>query len=137
MGPIPFERIPFIDVATGSVLLDGWEHMCCGERRKVGDTVTMEVHNYEGTIYEHRHGGGTGVQTRPITGTLTAIHWRRAIMLREGDDAMRLIGYERGMAVDSTTNLSDPADANWAFEFTVETDDQMPPPRGDVCGVQI
>jgi hypothetical protein len=117
-------------MATVNVILDSSEHMCCGERRAVGDTVTIWVQNYKGTIYEERHGEGVGIETQPITGVITAIQWRPAIMLREGEYAMRLVGYESGIPVEST----DYADTekglpDWAFDFYLETDDPIPPPR--------
>ena len=115
-------------VVAINVLLSDWEHMCCGERRRVGDVVTIPVQNYEGTIYEHRHGEGTGIAAQPITGTVTAIQWRPAILLREGDYAMKVIGYEPGFPVEST-DYDDPVVTNWAFDFTVETSDPIPAPR--------
>lgn len=87
----------------------------------------MEVHNYKGTIYEEHHGEGLGIRTQRITGMITAIQWRPAIMLHEGDYAMTLIGYEPGFPVESTDG-HDPAGCDWAFEFTVDTDDPLPPP---------
>jgi hypothetical protein len=111
------------------MILDSSEHMCRGERRAVGDTATIWVQNYKGTISELRHGEGVGIETYPITGIITAIRWRPAIMLCECDYAMRLAG-ELGIPVEST----DCADSQkglpgWAFDFTVETDDPIQPPR--------
>jgi hypothetical protein len=57
-------------VASIAVILDGVDHMCCGEHREVGDVVTILVQNYKGTLHEERH--GEGVVTQPITGTVTA-----------------------------------------------------------------
>ena len=101
--------------------------MRCGEHQGVGDTVTINVQNYNGTIYEERHGEGAGNETRPITGAITAIRWRPQIILREGDYARRVIGYKPGFLVDSTDY--DPEEAKWAFEITVDTEDQVPGPR--------
>ena len=117
-------------MATVNVILDSSEHMCCGDRRAVDDAVTIWVQNYNGTIYEERHGEGVRIETQPITGVITAIQWRPAIMLREGDYAMRLIGYEAGVPVESI----DYADTQkglpgWAFDFDIETNDPIPPPR--------
>jgi hypothetical protein len=115
-------------VVAVSVLLADSEHMCCGERRAVGDAVTIKVQIFEGTIYEERHGDGVGVDTQPISGIVSAIQWRPAIMLREGDYAMKLIGYEPGLPVEST-DYEDPVETHWAFEFTIETDGSVPLPR--------
>jgi hypothetical protein len=49
-------------------------------------------------------------------------------MLREGDYAMKLIGYEPGFPIEST-DYDDPVITNWAFEFTLETADPIPFPR--------
>ena len=118
-------------MASIPVLLDDWEHMCCGKRRAVGDAVRMRVHNYEGTIYERRHGDidDSESHTQPITGTITSIRFRPAIMLKESDYGRRLVGYEPGIPVESTDYADPPMGPDWAFEFTVETDDPIPPPR--------
>ncbi len=118
-------------VAVVNVILDGDDHYCCGEHREVGDVVTIEVLNYEGTIYEQRHGGlGLDSLTRPITGTITGIQWRPAIMRHEGYYGRILEGYEPGRRVD-TTDYRDPTVTgfDWAFDFALDTDDPIPPPR--------
>ena len=117
-------------MALVSVILDGGDHRCCGERREVGDLVTIHVHNYQGTIYEERHAAGVDITTQPINGIITGIRWRPAIMRREGDYAMVQEGYGPGRQVDST-DYRDPAVTGyeWAFDFTVDTDDPIPPPR--------
>ncbi len=118
-------------MAVVNVILDGGDHYCCGQHREVGDVVTIEVLNYEGTIYEQRHGGlGLDSVTRPITGTITGIQWRPAIMRREGDYAMVLEGYGAGYPVDNS-DYRDPTVSgfDWAFDFTVDSNDPLPPPR--------
>ena len=115
-----------------NVILDGSDHMCCGERRAVGDAVTIWVQNHKGTIHEERHGEGVGIETQPITGIITAIQWRPAIVQREGDYAMNLVGYEPGVPVESTEYASSQKGPGWAFDFNLETDDPIPPPRSDV-----
>lgn len=115
-------------MAPVAVILDYSEHMCCGEHREVGDVVTMTVGNYRGEIYEERHGEREGIELRPITGVITAIRFRPQIVVREGDYARRLVGYEPGFEVEST-DYDDPVVTEWAFEFTVETEDQVPSPR--------
>jgi hypothetical protein len=115
-------------VASVSVILDWSEHMCCGEHREFGDTVTIEVQNYDGTVYKERHGERGGIETDLITGVITSIRWRPQIILREGDFARKVIGYEPGFPIDST-DYDDPEETEWAFEFTVDTDDQVPSPR--------
>jgi hypothetical protein len=102
--------------------------MCCREHREVGDVVTIRIHNYDGTIYEERHGEGLDLRTKPITGTVTAIHWRPAIMRRLGYQAMVREGYGPGRQVDST-DYRDREVGKWAFEFAVETNDPLPAPR--------
>ena len=111
-----------------AVVIDDSEHMCCGEHRKVGDVVTIPVQNYEGTIYEDRHGHLVGQEAQTITGTVLGIRWRPAIRLWEGDYARRRVGYEPGVPVDST-EYDDPVVTEWAFEFTIETEAQIPNPR--------
>ena len=115
-------------MAAISILLDDWEHMCCGKRRAVGDAVTMRVQNIEGTIYERRHGDIDDYEsdTQPMTGTITAIRFRPAIMVKEYN-GRKLVGYEPGFSVESTDY--DPVEMDWAFEFSVDTDDPIPPPR--------
>ena len=56
-----------------AVVLEGWEHLCCGERRRVGDVVTIAVQNSKGTIFEERHGALRALPPRPIAGIITAI----------------------------------------------------------------
>ena len=112
-------------MAKIAVLLIDWEQMCCGERREVGDVITLQVQNLDGTIYEIRHGVSPGTAAHSIRGSITDIRWRPAEMLREGDYAMTVVGYGPGMAVDST-EYHGPVQTGWAFEFTVETDDPIP-----------
>ncbi len=125
-------------MAAVTVLLADWEHMCCGERREDGDerredgdTVTITVQSVEGTIYEERHSRGIGVEPQPITGVVTAIRWRPAVIVREGDYARRVDSYEPGFQVEST-DYDDSVGTGWAFEFTLETEEQVLLPRKPV-----
>jgi hypothetical protein len=115
-----------------SVVLDGIGHMCCGPRRQLGDTVTMQIHNYQGQVYEERHPGGVSIVTQPVTGTIVQIAWRAALMRDEvgtdGSTVRMLDGYGPAVPIGST-EYGDPQVAYWAFEFTVDTDDPVPEPR--------
>ncbi len=37
------------------MLLEDWEYWCCGERRRIGDEVQLQVRWCEGVLYETRH----------------------------------------------------------------------------------
>jgi hypothetical protein len=115
-----------------NVVLDGTDHMCCGPRRQLGDVVTMHIHNYRGQVYEERHPGGVSIATQMIAGRIEGIRWRKAVTRRErnpeGLMSSTLLGYEPGIAIDST-DYEDPAATDWAFEFILETDDAIPAPR--------
>jgi hypothetical protein len=111
-----------------SVITDDTNQMCCGEHREVGDVVTIRVFNSDGALYEERHGGGLGLKTQSISGTITAIHWRPAIKRRLGYQAIVIEGYGPGRQVGSE-HYRDPEVDAWAFDFTVDTDDPLPAPR--------
>jgi len=119
-------------MALVNVILDSTDHMCCGPRRQVGDTVTMQIHNYRGQVYEERHPGGVSIATYPMTGTIVSMEWRSAIMREEvraeGFTARTREGYGPGVSIQST-DYDEPNATDWAFQFTVETDDPIPAPR--------
>ena len=119
-------------MALVTVLLTSNDHECCGPRREVGDTVTMQIHNYRGQVYEERHPGGVDIATQPMTGTVVGIALLPAIVRQEvrpeGFTATEIEGYRPGVLIDSTDD-DDPDLAYWAFQFTVDTDDPVPEPR--------
>lgn len=94
----------------------------------------MQIHNYQGQVYEERHPGGVGIATQPMTGTIVGIAWRPAMMREEvraeGYIERTLEGYGPQIHIDST-DYDDPKVADWAFEFTVETFDPIPEPRNE------
>ena len=120
-------------MAQVTVILNSIDHMCCGPRRQVGDSVTMQIHNYRGQVYEERHPGGVSIKTQSMTGTILGIAWRPAMMKRDamadGSTVSMLEGYGPGIPIESTDH-DDPSVTDWAFQFTVETDDPIPDPRG-------
>jgi hypothetical protein len=67
-------------MALVSVILDSHDHECCGPRREVGDTVTMDIHNYLGQVYEERHSEGVCIATQPMTGTIVSMERRPTIL---------------------------------------------------------
>ncbi len=99
---------------------------------RVGDTVTMHIHNYQGQIYEERHPGGVGIATQPMTGTIVSMEWRPAIMREEtqpeGYTLRTLEGYGAETLIESTDYEDSDID-DWAFQFTMDTDDPIPEPR--------
>ncbi len=119
-------------MTTATVILDSADHLCCGPRRSVGDTVTMQVHNYRGQVYEERHPGGVDIATQAMTGTILRIEWLPAVMrqeaMAEGYTSRTLEGYGTGISIEST-DIDHPDVADWAFKFTVESDDPIPAPR--------
>jgi hypothetical protein len=121
-------------MAVVTVMLDSGDHMCCGPLRHVGDAVTMQIHNYQGQVYEERHAGGVSIATQPMTGTILHMEWCPAILRKEvrpeGFTAISTEGYGPGVSIEST-EYRDPDAEDWAFRFTVETDDPIPEPRQD------
>jgi hypothetical protein len=121
-------------MAVVTVVLHSVDHMCCGPLRQVGDTVTIQIHNYRGQVYEERHAGGVSIATQPMTGTIIHMEWCPAIVRKEaraeGFTVIALEGYGPGISVEST-EYEDPDAENWAFRFTIETDDPIPEPRKD------
>jgi hypothetical protein len=119
-------------VARVNVILNSLDHFCCGPRREVGDNVTIYIHNYEGQVYEERHPSGVDIATQPIEGVIVGIQRRPAIMREEvrpeGYISRSREGYGPGTPIEST-DFDDPDTDDWAFEFTVDTDDPIPKPR--------
>ena len=119
-------------MAPVTVILDSIDHLCCGPRRQMGDTVTMQVHNYRGQVYEERHPGGVSIATQTMTGTIVRIEWLPAVMreevMPEGYMSRSLEGYGTGISIESTDDYH-PDVADWAFQFTVESKDPIPLPR--------
>jgi hypothetical protein len=119
-------------MALVTVILNDTDHICCGPRREVGDTVTMQVHNYQGQVYEERHPGGVSIATQPMTGTIVKMEWRPAIMREEVKPegfTMRTRESFGPARVIQSTDYDDPEASDWAFQFTLETDDPIPAPR--------
>ena len=110
-----------------TVQLDGWEHECCGDRRRVGDTVTLSVAYHDGHWFEQRHDYGNGMSQRRVSGRLVAIGWRPAILRHVTDVAQEVEGYGPAVLLQSTEER--PAGDCWAFDFEVETDG-LPPEAG-------
>ncbi len=106
-------------MATVTVLLEDWEHWCCGERRTVGDEVELRVHRSDGVLYETRH-VMPGDEFEVITGQVAAIKWRRAMMRRDGEVLQTVIDYEPGVSLVST-DRHDASDDLGALEFTLES----------------
>jgi hypothetical protein len=102
-----------------TVLLEDWEHWCCGERRTTGDEVELRVHWTDGVLYETRH-VMPGEQFEVITGRIAAIKWRAAIMRRDGELLQTVVGYEPGVSLTSTDGHDAIVDTG-AFEFTLES----------------
>jgi hypothetical protein len=131
-GTVQGAAVVCVVVAVATVLLDGIDHVCCGPVRQVGDTVTIQIHNYRGQVYEERHAGGVSIATQPMTGTKVWMEWCPAIVRKEaraeGFTAITLEGYGPGISIEST-EYEDPDAENWVFRFAVETDDSIPEPR--------
>jgi hypothetical protein len=106
-------------MAEVRVQLVDWEHECCGETRRVGDTVSMSVFYNHGLV-EQRHDYGNEFQGQPITGDILAIEWRQV------DDVGHLV--EDSPSVELTTTDDRPSHDSYVFEFTVATDDPLPGP---------
>ncbi len=115
-------------MAQIQIWLDDWEHQCCGDQRLVGQEIELNVFRSHNRLYERRHdypGGGSGGPVAvPMRGSLVALAWHRAVLDRTGIFASRLVGYGPGVAFESTED--EPATRSWAFEFTVETEDDPP-----------
>ena len=107
------------------ILLTWVDHTCCGPVRKVGDTFSSSVHNYEGTIYEERHADAVSISTYPMTGYITGLAWRP----EAGLDSRGIAQYGPATSIASTVDLAD--DIHWALEITVRTSDPIPEPRTD------
>jgi hypothetical protein len=106
-------------MATVTVLLEDWEHWCCGERRSVGDEVELRVHRTEDNLYETRH-VLPGDEFEVITGRISGIKWRRAIIRRDGEVFQTVIGFEPGVSLLSTDG-HDASEDSGALEFTLES----------------
>jgi hypothetical protein len=115
-------------MAQVQVWLSDWEHRCCGDQRSVGQEIELSVDRSRSRFYEQRHdyaaGGSGGPVAVPMRGRVLAIAWHRAVMDRTGMYASRRVGYAPGVACEST-EIS-PATSSWAFEFTIETESDLP-----------
>jgi hypothetical protein len=116
-------------MATVDVMLEDWEHLCCGDRRSLGDEVTLRVFRAaSGDLYEIRHDSDD--PTRPphvrLHGRLTAIALRLAIVEHLGGVSYRIAGYGAPVPC-ATTDAGDEVEPSYAFVFSVATDDPLPP----------
>jgi hypothetical protein len=116
-------------MAEVSVVLEEGDHICCGPRRRVGDIVTMQIHNVRGQVYEERHPSAVSVATQSMTGTIVRMEWRPARLQGEirgeGFNPRTLAGYGTGIPIEST-DYEDPSTVDGVFEFTIETKDPIP-----------
>jgi hypothetical protein len=120
-------------MTVAKVLLVGWEHMCCGEVGRIGDTVTMSVFYWNARLVEQRHDYGNERHGQPVTGQVLAIEWRPGILRQLSDGSQSVDNYGPGVPLtttteEATTEEDSAAGASWAFEFTIETDDTLPGP---------
>ena len=115
-------------MAQFRIWLDSWEHQCCGDQRSVGQEIELNVFSSHNRLHEQRHdysgGEGGGPVAVPMRGRLVALDWHRAVFDRAGIFASRLVGYGPGVACESTED--EPAADSWAFELTVESEDDPP-----------
>ncbi len=115
-------------MAKFRIWLDSWEHQCCGDQRSVGQEIELNVFSSHNRLHEQRHdysgGEGGGPVAVPMRGRLVALDWHRAVFDRAGIFASRLVGYGPGVACESTED--EPAADSWAFELTVESEDDPP-----------
>jgi hypothetical protein len=119
-------------MAEAHIWLDDWEHQCCGAFRQVGQDVALTVFRAKSGVCEQRHdyrgGAGDGPPSVTVRGQLTGIAWHPAIIERMGDGhSVKIVGYGPGIPCQSTDEQGDTS--SWAFEFTVETDDELPTER--------
>ena len=91
----------------------------------------MDIHNYQGQVYEERHSEGVCIATQPMTGTIVSMEWRPTILRvetrPEGFTVGTIEGYGPGTPILSTD--FDDRETDWVFQFTVETNDPIPEPR--------
>jgi len=114
-------------MAKVAVLLDATDHWCCGPVRRVGDDVSMSVHNTEGVISEERHDVGVDLGCQTISGRIVAMAWR-PIVIRVERGLNIQDGYGGATSISSTED-DVPDNSDWAFEFTLETKDRLPDPH--------
>jgi len=114
-------------MAMVAVLLDATDHWCCGQVRRVGDEVSMSVHNCEGIVIEERHDVDADLGCRTIGGDIVAMVWRPIVFRVEHGLNIR-DGYGVATPISSTED-DVPDDSPWAFEFMLETNDRIPDPH--------
>lgn len=95
----------------------------------MGQEVELTVFRAKSGVWERRHdyqgGGGDGPPSVTVRGKLTGIAWHPAIIERMGDGfSVKVVGYGPGVQCQSTEEQGD--SLNGAFEFMVETDDELP-----------
>ena len=110
-----------LGMSTVTVLLEDWEHMCCGARRTIGDEVELRFRWSDGTRYETRH-VMPGEDYETLSGRITGIAWRRAVMGRDDRSHSTVVGSESGIPLSSTDALDSDEDTG-ALEFTLDTSD--------------
>jgi hypothetical protein len=113
-------------VPTAVVLLEDWEHWCCGERRRVGDEIELRFHLVGDVVYETRH-PHPGEDFEVLTGQVAEIKWCRAICGRDEQGSNTVTGFEPGTPIATTgdhpaTTGDDPApdDDLGVLEFTLD-----------------
>lgn len=110
-------------VSEITVWLYDWEHECCGPTRRVGDTVKMKVSNDGDRLTEERHSMNEErrLPVESVSGKVVAITWHPAILRKVRDNHYIVDGYGPGFTIPSTDARPDSDD--WAFEFTLDTQD--------------
>ena len=108
-------------MATVTFLLEDWEHWCCGERRAVGDDIDVRVHRSDHGLYETRHTLPGDDFADVISGWISRIAWRRAIISQDDGGLSSVSGYEAGVPLTTTDDRGDDDEDIGALEFTLET----------------
>jgi hypothetical protein len=112
-----------VSVTDVKVRLAGWEFDCCGDVRRVGDTVAMSVFCEHGELVEQLHELGD-LSSQRIMARILEIEWRPALIRRASDGHELIVGY--GLPVELMSTDDRPAEHFWAFDFTVQTEDELP-----------
>jgi hypothetical protein len=112
------------------IALDGWEHMCCGEPRTVGDETTITVaRTSDGSLVEVRHdytGGRRKIAVTNLRGRVKAIMASSAIEEHRGGVSYEVVGFGPPVAYQSTQAAEEDFGSADRFVFTLETDDPLP-----------
>jgi len=112
--------------AVAEVWLHGWEQLCCGPLRRVGDVAVMQIAYRNDRLTEQRHEYGDGTLSQAVTATITGISWLPGEVGWTSGVFRYISGFGEPVTITSTEEVPKTDDTSWVLIFTIDTDDPLP-----------